>query len=85
MRVSAFRVGLAQRSDARLAAAKHQLAIETTKLVDRLGRLAHHAMDAAERDPTDRSAQRAARDWLRNYRRLVQVEAQILGPVVHAT
>jgi hypothetical protein len=85
MRDSAFRVELAHRSDARLAAAKQRLAIETTKLVDRLGRLAHHAMDAAERDPTDRHAQAAARDWLRKYRELVQVEAQILGPVVHRT
>ena len=79
----AFRVELARRSNDRLAAAKQRLAIVTTKLVDRLGRLANQAMDAAERDPTDRRAQRAARDWLRNYRRLAAVEAEILGPAVH--
>src|SRR5262245_30522965 len=49
----AFRVELARRSDQRLAAAKQRLAIVTTKLVDRLGRLAHDAMNAAERDPTN--------------------------------
>jgi hypothetical protein len=76
-----FRVKLARRSDERLAAAKQRLAIVTTKLVDRLGQLAQQAMDAAEHDPTDRHAQRAARDWLRNYRELCRVEAQILGPV----
>lgn len=85
MRASAFRVELARRSDERLAAAKQQLAIATTRLVDRLGRLAHDAMDAAERDPTNRRAQHAARDWLRNYRDLCQAEAQILGTVVHLT
>jgi hypothetical protein len=79
----AFRVELARRSDERLAAAKQRLAIVTTKLVDRLGRIAHHAMDAAERDPTDRRAQRAARDWLRNYRKLAEAEAQILIQTVH--
>ena len=81
----AFRVELARRSDERLAAAKQRLAIVTTKLVDRPGRLAHTAMDAAERDPKDRQAQRAARDWLSNYRDLCRVEAQILGSVVHST
>lgn len=85
MRSSAFRVELARRSDERLAAAKQRLAIVTTRLVDRLGRLAHDAMTAAERDPTDRRAQHAARDWLRNYRDLCRVEAQILGTGVHPT
>jgi hypothetical protein len=85
MRTSAFRVELARRSDERNAAAKQRLAIVTTKLVDRLGRLAYNAMDAAERDPTNRRAQRAARDWLRNYRELCRVEAQILAAVVHPT
>lgn len=47
----AFRVRVARRSDERLAAAKQRLVILTTKLVDRLGRLAHCAMEAAERDP----------------------------------
>lgn len=78
-----FRVELARRSDERLAAAKQRLAIVTTKLVDRLGQLAQQAMDAAEQDPTDRHARCAARDWLRNYRELCRVEAQILGLVVH--
>lgn len=84
-RVAAFRVELARRSDERLAAAKQRLAILTTKLVDRLGWLAHHAIDAAERDPTDRHAQRAARDWLRNYRNLSRAEAEILAMTVHPT
>jgi hypothetical protein len=79
----AFRVELARRSDERISAAKQRLAIVTTRLVDRLGRLANKAMDAAERDPTDHRAQRAARDWLRNYRKLAEAEAQILGSVVH--
>lgn len=79
----AFRVELARRSDDRIASVKQRLAIVTTKLVDRLGRIAHHAMDAADHDPTNRRAQHAARDWLRNYRELCRVEAQILGSVVH--
>lgn len=81
----AFRVELARRSDERLAAAKQRLAIVTTNLVDRLGRLAHHAMTAAERDPTDRRAQHAARDWLRNYRELSRLEHEILAMTVHRT
>lgn len=85
IRTSVFRVELARRSDERRAAAKQRLAIVTTRLVDRLGRLAHDAMTAAERDPRDRRAQHAARDWLRNYRNLCRVEAELLGPVVHST
>ncbi len=83
LRDPTFRVELARRSDQRLAAAKQRLAIVTTKLVDRLGRLAHTAMDAAECNPKDRHAQRAAREWLRNYRKLAAAEAQILAATVH--
>jgi malate synthase len=85
MRDPVFRVELARRSDAHLAAAKQRLAILTTRLVDRLADLAHQAMDAAERDPTNRHAQRAARDWLQNYRKLAAVEEQILAPTVQTT
>lgn len=53
------------------------------RLVDRLGQLAHRAMEAAERDLKDRHAQRAARDRLRNYRKLAEAEAQILVQTVH--
>ncbi len=78
-----FRVELARRSDEQTAAAKQRLAVVTTHLVDRLAWLANHAIEAAERNLTDRRAQRAARDWLRKYRQLARVEAEILGPVVH--
>lgn len=79
----AFRVELARRSDERLAAARRRLAVVTTRLVERLGQIAHQAIDAAERTPMNRHAQHAARDWLRIYRELCRVEEQILGPGVH--
>jgi hypothetical protein len=83
MRDPRFRVELAQRADALYAAAKLRRALVTTQLVDRLFEVAREAMDLADRDLTDRHAQRVALEWCRTFRKLVVVEAEGAGPVVH--
>jgi hypothetical protein len=77
-----FRVELARCADDHFAAAKVRRARVTERLVDRLDKVANDALDAASRDPTDPRAQRAAREWLRNYRELCRLEERIHGLAV---
>jgi hypothetical protein len=83
LRDPGFRVKLAQRADDLYAKAKLRRALVTTQLVDRLFKVASEAMDLAGRRVADRDAQRAALEWCRIFRKLVAVEAEAAGPVVH--
>lgn len=74
-----FQSELNRRMDDRLSALRLRRLHEITRFVDNLYRLASDVFSAAERDPTNRHAQRCARQWLRNYRKARDIEREALG------
>lgn len=74
-----FQAELTRRMDDRLSALRIRRLNEISRFVDSLYRLATDVMTAAERTPSDRRAQRAARAWLRNYLKAREIESQVLG------
>lgn len=52
---------------------------QTSAYADRVRRLAETALTEAERRPLDRAAQRVVIYWLRQYRRLVAMEREVIG------